>query len=73
MKTVLLAACFLFFCHAPVHHRHGQRPTSCDTILSGFHDSWGNQDDFVSGFPIDEQHRVLVCLDKLAKKQGRQG
>lgn len=68
MKLILLA-CFLFFCqHAPVHRA---RVAACDEVLKNFHDSWGNQDDFVSGFPIDEQHRVLVCLDKLAKKQGR--
>lgn len=70
MKAIALAACFLFFCPHASSHRPA-RPPSCDTILKGFHDSWGNQDDFVSSFPIDEQHRVLVCLDKLAKKQGR--
>jgi hypothetical protein len=78
----------LVFCgHGHHGHRHAQsaptaqtevgpkqqnaRGRSCEQITNGF-DSWGNQDDWVSEFPVDQQHRVLVCLDKLAKKQGLQ-
>ncbi len=39
------------------------RGKSCEQITRGF-DSWGNQDDWVSEFPVEQQHRVLECLDK---------
>lgn len=79
MKLILLSACFLFvFCHGP-RHKHGPRPQenvvstrgkSCDQITKGF-DSWANRDDWVSGFPVDQQHRALVCLDRLEQAQGK--
>lgn len=83
MNFIALAACFmLIFCHGPRHHKHAPRPQSnvvqqqddtrdCDKITKGF-DSWGNSDDWVSKFPVDQQHHALVCLDKLAKRQGKQ-
>ena len=83
---ILLAVCFLFiFCHGrhhqPVAKSYPQTNVgpntrdvngqSCEQITKGF-DSWGNQDDWVSEFPVAQQHRVLQCLEKLAKKQGLQ-
>jgi hypothetical protein len=47
------------------------RGKACDQITKGF-DSWGNQDDWVSEFPVAQQRRVLQCLSELAKKQGRE-
>jgi hypothetical protein len=43
------------------------RGKSCEQITRGF-DSWGNQDDWVSEFPVEQQHRVLECLDKKKAK-----
>lgn len=87
MQAVLLTLCFLLvFCgHGPKHKavaksypqtnvvpgKFDATGKTCEQITKGF-DSWGNQDDWVSEFPAAQQHRVLVCLDKLAKKQGLQ-
>jgi len=43
------------------------RGKSCEQLTKGF-DSWGNQDDWVSEFPVAQQHRVLECLDKKKAK-----
>ena len=43
------------------------RGKSCEQITNGF-DSWGNQDAWVSEFPVEQQHRVLECLDKKKAK-----
>jgi len=62
MKIIALAACFLFFCsHAPSHRRVFSR-VSCDTILKDYDPA--NRDDFVKSFPLHDQHRVLVCIEK---------
>jgi hypothetical protein len=83
---ILLAVCFLFiFCHGHRHRPVAQsypqtnvgpkmldaNGKSCEQITKGF-DSWGNQDDWVSEFPVAQQRRVLQCLELLAKKQGLQ-
>lgn len=44
----------------------------CADVVKNFHDSWGNQDDFVSEFRAGDQHAVLVCLEAYAKKRGLQ-
>jgi hypothetical protein len=68
---ILLAACFLFFC-SPVHHaRHHHVVTkppqqSCEQITKD-RDKWDRQDDWVSQFPVAQQHRVLQCLSKSKK------
>lgn len=46
--------------------------TGCRDVVSHFHDSWGNQDDYVGSYRAKDQHSVLVCLDAYAKKQGLQ-
>ncbi len=84
MNLIALAVCFLFiFC--PPHHRvkshapqqdtvepdqagRTTRGQSCDQIVEGFD---GNSDGLVSQFPVNQQRRVLMCLDKLAKRQGK--
>lgn len=84
---ILLVACFmLIFCHGSHHPRAVAKSypqasvgtrlqdasgRSCEQITKGF-DSWGNQDDWVSEFPVAQQRRVLQCLEILAKKQGLQ-
>jgi hypothetical protein len=73
MLHPILAACVLLMCLFG-HHHHGHvhaRPVDQCAMVKGFN-SWGNQDDFVRSFPLDQQHRVLVCLDKLAKTRGLQ-
>lgn len=68
MKIIALFACFLFFCqHAPQHRRVHSR--SCETILKGY--DAGNQDEFVKSFPVSEQHRVLVCIEKAKTGEAR--
>ena len=64
----ILAVCFLLiFCvgHRHRHHTHVAKPhpQTCEQITKGS-DSRGNQDDWVSEFPVDQQHRVLECLEK---------
>ena len=44
----------------------------CRDVVKNFHDSWSNQDDFVSEYRVDDQHAVLVCLDAYAKQRGLQ-
>lgn len=61
MKLVVLAACFLFFCqHAPSHRRVHSH--ACATILKDYDPN--DQDAFVKAFPVEQQHRVLVCIEK---------
>jgi hypothetical protein len=68
---ILLTACFLFFC-PPVHHVVHRAPVaapktqSCEQIIKG-RELWDHQDDWVSQFPIAQQHRALQCLGKLKK------
>lgn len=77
MNLIALTACFLFvFCHGPRHAsvakssppvvvgQQDARGKSCAQITKDFD---GNQDDWVSKFPVAQQHRVLVCLGKLVK------
>lgn len=64
MKLIALAACFLFiFCQPP--HRSVTKHSSCERFTKGY-DSSVKRDDWVAQFPVKQQHRVLVCLDKLA-------
>jgi hypothetical protein len=39
--------------------------STCERFTKGY-DSSVKRDDWVAQFPVKQQHRVLVCLDKLA-------
>lgn len=84
MNLIALAVCFLFvFCpphkrakvrsHAPTAQEQNDktgsdaRGKSCDQITKGY-DIKDNSDAFVSGFPADQQRRVLICIDRLTKR-----
>lgn len=70
MNLILLAACFLFFCHHHAPHKQHRvvkpRQDPCEQITKDY-DSSVRRDDWVSRFPVKEQHRALVCLDKQGK------
>lgn len=71
MKLILLAVCFLFVLCPPLQKHGGRdRQKPCEQFTKGY-DSTGNRDDWVSQFPADQQHRVLVCLDRLETQRGK--
>jgi hypothetical protein len=79
MQFVLITVCFLFLCHGHGHKRQAV-VSPCNAITQAYEDfsySWSqgygshvDRDQFVTRYPISQQHRVLVCLDQYEKGRG---
>lgn len=60
-RVALIATCVLLLVFGAAA---SALETRCSKVVRGFHDAWGNEEDYVQSFPLSQQRAVRGCLDR---------